>query len=98
MTIPDVKKLTQKDYEYLIDGIRISNTRITELEDKVEHLENGFGGRDYLKERIKIIEAEREKLREALRPFANYACDEPHFNEPDCNNCVARKTLNGEKP
>jgi hypothetical protein len=36
MTMPDVKKLTQKDYEYLIDGIRTSNARIAELEAEVD--------------------------------------------------------------
>lgn len=38
MTMPDVKKLTQKDYEYLIEGIQLSNTRIAELEAEVERL------------------------------------------------------------
>ena len=32
-------------------------------------------------------------LYEALLPFARFACDEPHVNEPDCNNCIARAAL-----
>jgi hypothetical protein len=32
-------------------------------------------------------------LLEALRPFANYACDEPHVDEPECHNCRARAAI-----
>ncbi len=33
---------------------------------------------------------------EALRPFANYACDSPHVDEPICHNCIARAALTPE--
>lgn len=29
----------------------------------------------------------------ALKPFAAYACDTPHVNEPPCHNCVAREAI-----
>lgn len=32
-------------------------------------------------------------LLEALRPFAACACDEPHVDEPECNNCRARTVI-----
>jgi hypothetical protein len=34
-------------------------------------------------------EARVARLEEALRPFANYACDEPC----NCHNCIARAAL-----
>jgi len=34
-----------------------------------------------------------DELAEALAPFSNYACDEPHVNEPNCHNCKARAAL-----
>lgn len=44
--------------------------------------------------------AERDHLRavnaellEALEPFAKFACDTPHVNEPDCYNCRARTAI-----
>jgi len=49
---------------------------------------------------IKALEADRDRykalageLAEALRPFAAFACDSPHTNEPECQNCIARATL-----
>lgn len=56
---------------------------------------------------IEQLESEKADLerrlavaREALAPFANYACDEPHVNEAKCHNCIARDalTLTAPKP
>lgn len=32
-------------------------------------------------------------LEEALEPFAKFACDEPHVDEPECHNCRAARVL-----
>lgn len=32
----------------------------------------------------------------ALEPFAKFACDEPHTDEPECHNCRARRLLAAE--
>lgn len=40
---------------------------------------------------------ELDAAREALKPFANFACDEPHVGEPMCPNCIARAAIAGEK-
>jgi hypothetical protein len=39
------------------------------------------------------LEKENERLREALRPFANYACDPPC----GCHNCVAKAAASGKE-
>lgn len=45
--------------------------------------------------RAEGLEAERDRLREALRPFTNFACETPHpAGEPPCHNCIARDALN----
>ena len=62
---------------------------------------------DLEKEMIEEIEAEfkaeltqaRARIKEleaALKPFAKFACDEPHVNEPECHNCKAKSALNRE--
>jgi hypothetical protein len=33
------------------------------------------------------------EMAEALIPFAQYACDSPHVDEPMCHNCRARAAL-----
>lgn len=32
-------------------------------------------------------------LAEALLPFARFACNEPHINDPECHNCKAKAAL-----
>ncbi len=39
------------------------------------------------------LEQRLAECREALRPFANFACAEPHVDEPECFNCIARAAL-----
>ena len=34
-----------------------------------------------------------KKLAKALLPFARFACDEPHVDEDECPNCIARAAL-----
>lgn len=39
------------------------------------------------------LRAVNAELLEALEPFAKFACDTPHVNEPDCYNCRARAAI-----
>jgi len=41
-------------------------------------------------------DARIKELEAALKPFAKFACDEPHVNEPECHNCKAKSALNRE--
>ena len=45
-------------------------------------------------EEVGKLRASNQRLISALAPFANYACDEPHVNEPKCQNCIARDAIN----
>lgn len=42
---------------------------------------------------MRALAAERDRLREALAPFAAFACNEPHGDEPECHNCRAKRLL-----
>lgn len=46
-----------------------------------------------LRTRLLAAEQREGKLREALTPFAKYACSYPHVGEAPCHNCVARAAL-----
>jgi hypothetical protein len=44
---------------------------------------------------VQPIEARADRLADALRPFANYAC-EPKEGNCDCHNCAARSALSDQ--
>ena len=44
--------------------------------------------------RIEELQAENKKLREALEPFANFACDD--WKTHKCFNCIAKQALKGQ--
>ena len=52
--------------------------------------------------KVSLVEARKmaaaDSMLEALRPFAEYACDEPHVGEPNCHNCAARAAIDLTTP
>jgi hypothetical protein len=69
-----------------------------ERDEAREKLDRGLKeNRDLWSSNAELIE-QRDRLADALKPFANYACDEPHIAEPKCHNCVAREALQSLTP
>lgn len=65
----------------------------TSRENVCARMVGDCAGRRELAEEIVRRFNDHRALVEALRPFANFACDEPHEGEPDCYNCAARKLV-----
>lgn len=70
----------KSDHIYGADGKRVASYQMVSRDDEINEA-NGD-----------LIAAAPELL-DALRPFANFACEKPHVSEPLCYNCIARAAI-----